>query len=331
MNRAPRSLRPGVPPPNRNVLLLATSQALALSAIVLSMTLAALLGAALAPDKGLATLPIAIMVVGTALASIPASLLMRRLGRRTGFLIGATLGIAGSALAATGLPRQNFGAFVAGHLLLGIYQGFANYYRFAAAEAAGPERGSRAISWVVAGGVVAAFAGPQIAVWGRDWLPQHAFVGSYLAQACLSVVALALLSRLHLPRVATVAGEPARSLREIAAQPPLRAAVVGAAVGYVVMIMAMTATPLAMLGCGFGTDEVKPVIQWHVFSMFAPSFFTGALVARFGAPRVMQAGFMLLIAMWRSRLAVWSICTSCRSWCCWAWAGISRSSAAQRC
>lgn len=143
MNRAPRSLRPGVPPPNRNVLLLATSQALALSAIVLSMTLAALLGAALAPDKGLATLPIAIMVVGTALASIPASLLMRRLGRRTGFLIGATLGIAGSALAATGLLRQNFGEFVAGHLLLGIYQGFANYYRFAAAEAAGPERGSR--------------------------------------------------------------------------------------------------------------------------------------------------------------------------------------------
>lgn len=295
MNRAPRSLRPGVPPPNRNVLLLATSQALALSAIVLSMTLAAILGAALAPDKGLATLPIAIMVVGTALASIPASLLMRRLGRRTGFMIGATLGIAGSALAATGLLRQSFGTFVAGHLLLGIYRGFANYYRFAAAEAAGPERASHAISWVVAGGVVAAFAGPQIAVWGRDWLLQDAFVGSYLAQSLLSVIAVALLSRLHLPRVASAAGEPARSLREIAAQPPLRAAVVGAAVGYVVMVMAMTATPLAMLGCGFGTDEVKPVIQWHVFGMFAPSFFTGALVARFGAPRVMQTGFMLLI------------------------------------
>ncbi|MDP1691557.1 MAG: MFS transporter [Burkholderiaceae bacterium] len=279
----------------RNVSLLAASQALVLSAVVLSMTLAGILGAALAPDKGLATLPIAAMVVGTALASIPASLLMRRLGRRTGFLIGAALGIAGSMVAATGLQMQSFGTFVAGHLLIGMYQGFANYYRFAAGEAAGPQHASRAISWVVAGGVVAAFAGPQIAVWGRDWLPQYAFLGSYLAQALLSLTALALLSRLDLPAVAAPAGAPARSLREIAAQPALRAAVAGAAVGYAVMIMAMTATPLAMLGCGFGTGEVKPVIQWHVFAMFAPSFFTGSLVARFGAPRIMQAGFLLLI------------------------------------
>ncbi|MDO9164906.1 MAG: MFS transporter [Rhodoferax sp.] len=279
----------------RNVSLLAASQALMLSAVVLSMTLAGILGATLAPDKGLATLPIAAMVVGTAIASIPASLLMRRLGRRTGFLIGAALGIAGSGLAATGLQMQSFSTFVVGHLLLGTYQGFANYFRFAAAEAAGPEQASRAISWVVAGGVVAAFAGPQIAVWGRDWLPQHAFVGSYMAQGLLSLAAMALLSRLDLPRVATAAGDAARSLREIVAQPALRAAVVGAAVGYAVMIMAMTATPLAMLGCGFGTGEVKPVIQWHVFGMFAPSFFTGALVARFGAPRVMQMGFLLLI------------------------------------
>ena len=279
----------------RNVSLLAASQALVLSAVILSMTLAGILGAMLAPDKGLATLPIAAMVIGTAIASIPASLLMRRLGRRAGFLIGAALGVAGSVLAATGLQLQSFSIFVLGHLLIGTYQGFANYYRFAAAEAAGPQHASRAISWVVAGGVVAAFAGPQIAVWGRDWLPQHAFLGSYAAQALLSLVAMALLSGLDLPRRAAAAGEPARSLREIVAQPALRAAVAGAAVAYAVMIMAMTATPLAMLGCGFGTGEVKPVIQWHVFGMFAPSFFTGTLVARFGAPRVMQVGFMLLI------------------------------------
>jgi len=279
----------------RSVSLLAASQAMALSAVVLSMTLAGILGAMLAPDKGLATLPIAAMVVGTAIASIPASLLMRRLGRRTGFLIGAALGVAGSVLAATGLQMQSFAVFVVGHLLLGMYQGFANYYRFAAAEAAGPAHASRAISWVVAGGVVAAFAGPQIAVWGRDWLPQHAFLGSYIAQGLLSLAALVLLSRLDLPRVAAAPGEPARSLRQIVAQPALRTAVVGAAVAYAVMILAMTATPLAMLGCGFGTGEVKPVIQWHVFGMFVPSFFTGSLVARFGAPRVMQTGFVLLI------------------------------------
>jgi MFS family permease len=279
----------------RKVALLATSQALMLSAVVLSMTLAGILGAMLAPDKGLATLPIAAMVVGTAIASIPASLLMRRFGRRVGFLIGTALGIAGSALAATGLHTQSFLWFVIGHLLIGGYQGFGNYYRFAAAEASGPKDASRAISWVVAGGVVAAFAGPQIGAWGRDWLPQDAFLGSYIAQALLSLTAMALLSRLDLRKPVVAAGEHARSLREIVAQPSLRAAVAGTAVGYVVMIMAMTATPLAMLGCGFGTADVKPVIQWHVFGMSAPSYFTGHLVTRFGAPTVMQVGFLLLI------------------------------------
>ena len=282
-------------PGARNISLLAASQALVLSAVVLSMTLAGVLGAQLAPDKGLATLPIAAMVVGTALCSIPASLLMRRIGRRAGFMVGAVLGIVGSALAAFGLYAQSFALFVLGHLLIGGFQGFANYFRFAAAESAGPQHASRAISWVVAGGVVAAFAGPQFAVWGRDWLPQHAFLGSYVAQVVLTLLVMFLLSWLDLPQRPAAASEAARPLREIAAQPGLRAAVVGAAVGYAVMIMAMTATPLAMLGCGFGAAEVKPVIQWHVFGMFVPSFFTGGLVARFGAPRVMQVGFVLLL------------------------------------
>ena len=281
--------------PARNVIVLASSQALMLSAVVLSMTLAGILGGMLSADRGLATLPIAAMVVGTALSSIPASLLMRRLGRRLGFVIGAALGTAGSTVAAFSLMTQSFQWFVVGHLLIGGYQGFANYYRFAAAEAAGPQDAGKAISRVIAGGVIAAFAGPQIAVWGRDWLPQHVFLGSYMAQALLSVLAMLVLSRLHLPKPSVVAGLPARSLREIVAQPSLRAAIVGAAMAYAVMIMAMTATPLAMLGCGFSTADVKPVIQWHVFGMFAPSFFTGHLVARFGAPRVMQMGFVLLI------------------------------------
>jgi predicted MFS family arabinose efflux permease len=279
----------------RNVIVLAIGQALMLSAIVLAMTLAGIVGAMLAPDNGLATLPVAAMVLGTAMASIPASLLMRRIGRRGGFAVGAAIGVAGSALAALGIQAGSFSAFVVGHLLVGSYQGFANYYRFAAAEAAGPADAGRAISWVVAGGVVAAFAGPQIAVWGRDWMLPHLFMGSYLAQGGLSVAALALLALLRLPAPRVAGGDPARPLGQIVRQPALRAAIVGAAVGYMVMIMAMTATPLAMLGCGFGTDDVRPVIQWHVFGMFAPSFFTGSLVARFGAPRVMQAGFVLLI------------------------------------
>ena len=278
-----------------NLLILALSQALMLSAIVLSMALAAILGSMLAPDKGLATLPLAAMVIGTALASLPAALLMRRHGRRPGFLLGALLGIGGSLVCAFALHQSNFAGFVIGHFLLGSYQGFANYYRFAAVEAAGPDHASRAISLVVAGGVIAAFLGPQLGQWGRDWIGGQIFVGSYLAQGALSLVALALLSRLHLPIVKTVQVGIPRPLREILSQPALRVAIFGAAIGYVVMVMVMTATPLAILGCGLPESSVTPVIQWHVVGMFAPSFFTGALIKRYGAPRIMQTGFVLLL------------------------------------
>ena len=279
----------------RNVLLLALSQAATLSAIVMSMTLAAILGGNLAPDRGLATLPIAVMVIGTALASLPAALLMRRHGRRAGFVIGAALGVSGSLLSALALHRSSFTLFVVGHLLLGSYQGFANYYRFAAVEATDAAHSGRAISWVVAGGVVAAFLGPQLGQWGRDWIAGGLFVGSYLAQGALGVVAMALLSQVRLPPVVAALEGDARPMREILTQPALRASVLGTAVGYAVMIMVMTATPLAMLGCGLPGTSVTPVIQWHVVSMFAPSFFTANLVERHGAPRVMQIGFVLLL------------------------------------
>ncbi len=278
-----------------NVLTLALSQALMLSAIVLAMALAAILGAMLAPDRGLATLPVAAMVIGTAIASLPASAFMRRRGRRPGFLLGALLGVAGSALCALALYESSFGTFVVGHFLLGSYQGFANYYRFAAVEAAGAGEASRAISLVVAGGVVAAFVGPQLAVWGRDWIGGQIFLGSYLAQGALSLAALLVLSRLRLPRVDVGQGGSARPLREILGQPALRVSIFGAAVGYAVMIMVMTATPLAILGCGLPESNVTPVIQWHVVGMFAPSFVTGTLIKRYGAPRIMQIGFVLLI------------------------------------
>lgn len=266
-----------------------------LSAIVLSMTLAAILGSLLAPDKSLATLPVAAMVIGTAVASLPAAMLMRRLGRRVGFLMGASLGVVGSTVAGYGLWQDSFALFVLGHLLLGSYQGFANYYRFAAAEAVDAAHTTRAISWVVAGGIVAAFLGPQLGEWGRDWIVSGPFVGSYLAQAVLSVMALGLLSQVRLKPVAVATAGAARSVRELLSQPLLLVSIFGAAVGYSVMIMVMTATPLAMLGCGLPGESVTPVIQWHVVGMFAPSFFTGHLVKRYGAPRIMQVGFALLL------------------------------------
>jgi predicted MFS family arabinose efflux permease len=279
----------------RNVLILAASQALMLSAVVMSMALAAIIGGALSPDKGLATLPIAVMVIGTALASLPAAVFMRRHGRRAGFLLGAVLGVAASLVCVAALRQGSFALFVCGHLLLGSYQGFANYYRFAAVEATDPQRASRAIAWVVGGGLVAAFLGPQLGQWGRDWVDGEAFVGSYLAQAALTLAALALLAFVRLAPVPKAAPGEARPLSTILAQPALRASILGAAVGYAVMIMVMTATPLAMLGCGLPGSSVTPVIQWHVVGMFAPSFFTGALIRRHGAPRVMQAGFVLLL------------------------------------
>jgi len=278
-----------------NVLILALSQALMLSAIVLTTALAAILGSMLAPDKGLATLPLAAMVIGTAIASLPAARLMRRHGRRPGFQVGALLGIGGSLVCAFALHQGSFSAFVIGHFLLGSYQGFANYYRFAAVEAAGPNHASRAISLVVAGGVVAAFLGPQLGQWGRDWIGGEIFVGSYLAQGALSLIALVLLSRLHLPIVKMVQVGIPRPLREILRPPAVRVAIFGAAIGYAVMVMVMTATPLAILGCGLPQSDVTPVIQWHVVGMFAPSFFTGALIRRYGAPRIMQTGFVLLL------------------------------------
>ena len=279
----------------RNVLLLAFSQALMLSAIVMSMALGAILGGNLAPDKGLATLPIAAMVVGTAIASLPAAILMRRFGRRAGFLTGAALGLAGSLLCAFALQQQSFSLFIAGHLLLGSYQGFANYYRFAVVEAVDASHASRAIAWVIAGGVVAAFLGPQLGQWGRDWMAGSLFVGSYLAQGALSLAALAILTQVQLKPVAVAESTAPRHLREILAQPALQSAIIGAAIGYAVMIMVMTATPLAILGCGLPGASVTPVIQWHVVGMFAPSFFTGSLIKRYGAPRIMQIGFILLL------------------------------------
>lgn len=280
----------------RNLLLLASSQALMLSAIVLAMALGAIVGGVLAPDASLATLPIAAMVIGTAVASIPAAFFMRRHGRRAGFLLGAMLGLAGSLLCVAALLQGSFALFVAGHLLLGSYQGFANYYRFAAVEATTPDQASRAISWVVFGGIVAAFLGPQLAQWGREFFVGQLFVGSYLAQAVLAVLALGLVSQLRLEPVSAEHDGNARPLREILAQPSLQASILGAAVGYSVMIMVMTVTPLAMIGCGLPGSNVTPVIQWHVVGMFAPSLFAGSLIRRFGAPRIMQTGFVLLLA-----------------------------------
>jgi MFS family permease len=274
----------------RNVLLLAAAQALFQTTSVLTVTISGIVGRGLAPHAGLATLPIAMMVVGAAAMMIPASLLMQRFGRKPGFLLGTLLGVAAGATAAWGVAQGSFFLLVAGNMLVGAYQGFAQYYRFAAGEAAGPEFRSRAISWVIAGGIVAAFAGPNIARYTQAWgaIP---FLWSYLSLTVIGLLAMAAISGLRLPAAGAEASqEPARPLARIMAQPAFLTALVGSSVGYGVMIMVMTATPIAMQMCGLPVGDAATVIQWHVVGMFLPSFFTGHLIRRFGVLHIMAAG-----------------------------------------
>lgn len=278
-----------------NVLVLAAAQAAFGSVSILVMTLSGLVGLTLAADKALATLPIAFSVIGTAAATIPASHLMARIGRRAGFILGAGTGIAGGALSALAIALGDFGLFCLGNLVIGGYQGFAQFYRFAAAEVAGPAFRSRAISYVLAGGVVAAFAGPQVAKLTRDAVPDMPFFGAYVAAAALSLLAGVILMLLRMPQAVEDGGAgEARPLATILCQPLAIAAVTGSAVGYALMILVMSATPLAMVGHHHGVDDAASVIQWHVLGMFAPSFFTGSVIQRLGAPRVMLMGLALL-------------------------------------
>lgn len=276
------------------VVLLAAAQALFQTASVLVMTIGGLAGAAIAPTPGLATAPIAAMFLGTALALFPASAWMMRVGRRTGFVAGAFLGTLAGLVGAWGIWAGSLALLCAGTFLVGAYQGFAQYYRFAAAEVADDGFRPRAISLVLAGGVVAALLGPLLARWGGPMLDAQ-YAGSFLLLAAASVVAALLLARLRVPppRPEPLA-EGARPLREIMRQPTYAVALFGAATGFGVMILAMTATPPAMLHHRHGLADAALVIQLHVLGMFLPSFFTGALIARYGVLRIMLAGVALL-------------------------------------
>lgn len=281
----------------RNVLVLALSQALALSCAVLAVTVGPLVGASLAANPALATLPVALTVVGALVATVPASFLMRRLGRPIGFALGALVGASGGLLAAAGIHAQSFTLFASGFLLIGAFQGFTSYLRFAAAESVPEERRSRAISWVLAGGIVAALVGPQMAIWGKDLVAERAFLGSFLLLSAFCIAIAILMAALDLPRPAPAAGaHGGRPLAVIARQPTFLVAVVGATVGYAVMLLVMTATPLAMVNHHHAVGDAVHVIQAHVLAMFAPSFFSGSLVKRFGSVQVLLAGLALLAA-----------------------------------
>jgi MFS family permease len=280
---------------HRQVLVLACSQALFVTASALVMTVGGLAGAQIAPTPQLATAPIAASFLGTALVTVPASMWMARIGRRAGFIAGALLGIAGGLIAALGIWLGSLVILSFGTFLVGGYQGFAQFYRFAASEVATPAFRPRAISFVLAGGVVAALLGPWLGRIGGPLLAPE-YLGSFLLLAAVSALAAGVLLGLRIPLMQDAPGGDglSRPLFTILQQPTYIVALFSAATGYGVMILAMTATPIAMLHHQHHLSDATLVIQLHILGMFLPSFFTGSLIGRFGVLTVMFAGVMLL-------------------------------------
>lgn len=279
---------------HRQVFLLASAQALFQTASVLVMTVGGLAGSQLAVRPELATMPIAAMFLGTAAVTFPASMWMTRVGRRTGFVAGALLGIIGGFIAALGIWLGSLLVLSLGTFCVGAYQAFAQFYRFAASEVADAAFRPRAISLVLGGGVVAALAGPMLGRLGGPLLSPE-YLGSFLLLALVSLVAAGVLLGLHIPAptVAHADASKGRSWKEIVTQPTYLVALFGALTGYGIMILAMTATPLAMAHHHHELPETATVIQLHVLGMFLPSFFTGSLIARFGVLRIMLMGVLL--------------------------------------
>jgi len=281
----------------RNVPLLALSQALTVSAVSLILTTSALVGFALTDDKSFATLPVALMAIATMCTSIPAAMLMEKIGRKNGFMLSTLFGIAGSLISLLAILESEFWLFVVGNMLIGIFNGFASYYRFSAADAVDQGHKSRAISYVLAGGVVAAFVGTNLANLTHDMIDTAEFAGSYAALTGFYLLSLLTLGFLKLPPHLSMSqpGEDSRErpLRIIMRQPRFIVALLCGMLGYGVMSLIMTATPLAMAHHAQSFDQIAFVIQWHLLGMFAPAFFTGNLIHRYGVFRVMLVGALL--------------------------------------
>jgi MFS family permease len=281
---------------NRNLFLLVLCQGLFLTNNVVFIAINGLVGLQLAPTAWLATLPITAYVAGGALSAGLVARHQRKVGRRRAFRVGLLWGIGSTALCAFAAWQRSFGLLLAGTLAAGYYQANASLYRFAAAEVVAPGAREKAISWVLAGGILGGVFGPNLASASRDWLAQP-FVGSYLALVVLAGVAWVLIGRIDFPPlpVASPTGGAGRPLREIARQPVFVVAVAAAALGYGVMNLLMAATPIAMAQCSHPFSAAALVLEWHVLGMFLPSFFTGHLIRRFGALPVMTAGLVLNI------------------------------------
>jgi MFS family permease len=282
---------------NKNVHLLFLLQALANTGTSLVVTTTALAAQTIATQKALVTLPFALQFVGTMVTTGPASLLMHRIGRRAGFTCASLMLMAAGLLAAFALMQRSFLLYCVAGAMIGCFNAFAMYYRFTAAEVTGEAMRARAISYVMAGGVVAALFGPNLAIWARDLLDPVQFAGSFVVLAGLALASIVALRFLDVPGLSPEERKAGgRPLAEIARQPVFIVAILGATIGYGAMSTVMTSTPLAMIDCGHSFGDTALVIQWHVVGMYAPAFFMGHLIHRFGVRQVMLLGVVLTLA-----------------------------------
>ena len=280
----------------RSVAILTGCQALGMSCLALAITITALVGSTLAPNPTLATLPLALQFVATAATTIPASLFMGRFGRRAGFTLGSLMGIIGGIISCLAVFLSDYWLFCVGSAFLGIFGTHVALYRFAAAEVAGPGQRSRAISYVMVGGLVAAVLGPELAKWSKDLFAPVFFAGGYAAIAMLAFGTLVLIQAAKLPRPLSPKDRGrGRPLAEIVRQPSLIVAVLCAMVAYGSMNLIMVSTPLAMVSHTHPFETAAFVIQWHVVGMYAPSFVTGHIIHRVGVLPVLAVGAALIL------------------------------------
>ena len=287
-----------VAPPSRlPILLLALCQAMLLTNNIVNIGMNGIVGFTLAENKALATLPLTAYVVGTAIATYPASMWMSRVGRRYGFVTGSAFGIAGVSISALSVVTNSFWLLTLGTFVTGGYNAFGQYYRFAAAEAVEESWRGKAIGLVLGGGILGAIVGPEGARLAKDMFAIP-FIGAYALLAVCMIASMALQLNLRIPAPKIMVGDVGaaiRPLREIAAHPRFVVAVLGAVAGYAVMSFLMTSTPLAMIACGHAYADSSFVIEWHAVAMFAPSFVTGALIRRFGGLAILGAGAAAMI------------------------------------
>jgi predicted MFS family arabinose efflux permease len=278
----------------RNAMVLAVAQALAGGNNTVIVASASIVGAVLAPNKGLATLPITAMVLGMWFGTLPVGALARRYGRRFALQTGSAFGVLSGLISYMAVLSGHFGLLLAGTFCGGLYAAAHQSYRFAAADTASERYRPKVVSWVLAGGVFAAVLGPQLVIFTKDLMSPYIFAASYLGQSACALVAAAVLQFVRIPPPAFRMLPQGRPLLEIVRAPKFIVAVACGIASYTTMNLMMTSAPLAMVDCGHSVTDATLGIQWHVLAMYAPSFVTGSLIARFGIARIAGIGLVLI-------------------------------------